>query len=429
MARCSAKANTGDFLVHRLCIHNADAPAKAGLIASDQPFAETLTRQWYAMHSGGFRGALHYFTAGVTPELISQISSTILNYFVEEMHIRLCELPFRPGLPWSCRLLIMRLIDQTKIAAIFLGNLFLAPLAISSTLQQLGLMPSVTTSILMPWHPLTPLRWAYSSRGDVSPQLPRLLALLTSPAALVAISDTAYHLMTVNYGYSPFIPEYKILGPEDCSRDNGTGSLRFPFVTSKFKAFRPLATLRDHVLHFINWAPSPALECSTIPRENQRLHETLMATQRVSPDSYEFDHQPQTRNTSGSTTKNRKNRKNRTTDLANLPSQLLASTLNQVVSTIIFLPLESFFLRSLISAFVASPLATRQLSFYAPGKGPVGVLLGGDAGPAEWRGIGNYVSKIGLCIALQWGIDAAIWGVAYKWARDIGVKRFYWGSE
>ena len=327
------------------------------------------------------------------PELTGQTFSVLLEYLIEELHIKACEIPFRFHLRRTKRQKVLRWIDGIKVGALIGGQLLLSPFAISAALQQLGLVASQPVSDLLPWSPLYPLRWAWCERADALPLGSRLLSTLLSPASLWCISNTLYQILSLNYGSTPFCPEHLIIGPED---DLHSSSLIEHWPLQKLLVhLKPLARFRNTVLRAVGWLQEP--------------HPTHMPHADAAIES-------------------RKPRIHRQTELSRFPSRFLAMRLNSIVYQLIFLPLDSLFLRTLVSSFVAGPLATRGVQYYPPGAGPLAALMAGDRGPADWKSAGAYVNKVGLCLALGFSLDTAIWTGVYTWTKHMGVTRFRWGE-
>lgn len=131
-------------------------------------------------------------------------------------------------------------------------------------------------------------------------------------------------------------------------------------------------------------------------------------------------------------------RTQRTTDLARLPTETLSTAFDTISLTLIFIPLESLFLRALASSYALSqpfpsPGTTiRAAVGYAPGGGPLGRLLaagaGGRNGEMQMRAaLGEYVSSLGLCVVVQTIVEVGVWMGGVWWTRLVGREWFYWG--
>lgn len=358
--------------------------------------------------AGGLRGAFRYLLTGAAPELAGQTLAMLLEYLIDEIHIRLCELPHRLRLRRNRRNQMRVWIDRAKVATLLLSQIILSPLAISAALQQLGLVKEIPSAKLLPWNQLSPLRWAFVQRADSPPLGSRALSILLSPAMLWSASNTAYQFIALNYGSTPFCPNSLIIGPEDHIRQPNSYTQWTRREAPTFLA--PLNSLRDSVLQKLGWSAPPA---ASPGHEIEDLDDDLsLAEQRRGG-------------------RRGRERAHRQTELAQIPSHFLALNLDSLINQLVFLPLESLFLRTLVSACVAGPLAVpRGLRCYRPGRGPLSGLArsaDGGAGVGTWGSAGGYVNKIGLCLGLQASIDMVIWAGAYAWTRNVGVKRFSWG--
>ncbi|PWY86150.1 hypothetical protein BO70DRAFT_395273 [Aspergillus heteromorphus CBS 117.55] len=110
----------------------------------------------------------------------------------------------------------------------------------------------------------------------------------------------------------------------------------------------------------------------------------------------------------------------RVTILSSHPVDSLASHLAAIITNVMFIPLESFFLRSLAASYLAA-------------KGAPAVLR------SEVRGIGfwtwgsrsdiiPYMGKIVLMVGLQAAVNASVWGIFSGAAIKIGRKFCGWGA-
>jgi len=362
---------------------------------------------------------------GAIPEIASQSISTVLEYVVEEIHIRACETVFTFKMRRARRKRWLRRLDRAKLYTLISSQLLLSPLAISAALQRLGLVTSIPASHLLPWSPLSPLRWAWlGSEDTTSTGATQIIAIILSPTFLWCLSNTLYNIIASTYGSSSFVPEELILGPEDHIR-KPKRTLKWSYKEAP-QLLKPLVNLRDSILHRLGWSEKP---------QPRRLIEATETGDILDNGDGTFVYEPK--------------RTHRRTELARFPSHFLALNLDSLLGQLLFLPLESLYLRSMVTTFLASPLATRRvrcypsgaryypmgvqyydvgLRYYRLGKGPLGALLNRDAGVGEWRLAGDYASKLGLCVALQFGIDTAIWGAAQVWTRWMGVTRFHWGA-
>lgn len=110
----------------------------------------------------------------------------------------------------------------------------------------------------------------------------------------------------------------------------------------------------------------------------------------------------------------------RVTILSSHPVDSLASHLASMITTVLFLPLESLYLRSLASSYLSSRNYSPALSDVRPF--------------GAWSSCGSgtdtlaYIGKMTLMMGIQAGINASVWGVISGSAIRIGKRFCGWGS-
>ena len=120
----------------------------------------------------------------------------------------------------------------------------------------------------------------------------------------------------------------------------------------------------------------------------------------------------------------------RVTALTTYPVTIMAGHLSEMLADLIFLPVQSMFLRILALAFLSSPPASLAgRSAAARWKGEI-YPIGGWCGMGlrgGWRGMGDYAVKVMLMAGLEAGVRLGFWqvGTALRWF--IGKRNFGWG--
>lgn len=112
----------------------------------------------------------------------------------------------------------------------------------------------------------------------------------------------------------------------------------------------------------------------------------------------------------------------RLTILSSQPVDSLASDLAGLISTVMFFPIESMYIRSLASSCLASQGASPALLSNV--RRPFGFWLGG----ASMSDIIPYVTKLSLAFSLQTVASAAVWGVLTGGIIRFGKIFCGWGS-
>lgn len=111
----------------------------------------------------------------------------------------------------------------------------------------------------------------------------------------------------------------------------------------------------------------------------------------------------------------------RVTILSSHPVDSLASHLASMLTTVIFLPLESIYLRSLASSFLSSRDSSSALLSDVR-------TFGAWGGGGSRTGILTYVGKMALMVSVQAAVNASVWGIISGAAIRIGKKFCGWGS-
>ncbi|KAH1391720.1 hypothetical protein KXW98_008773 [Aspergillus fumigatus] len=109
----------------------------------------------------------------------------------------------------------------------------------------------------------------------------------------------------------------------------------------------------------------------------------------------------------------------RVTILSCHPVDSLASHLASIITTALFIPLESYYLRSLASSYLSSVGSPRRSDVR-----PLGAWGGGGSS----SDIMAYVGKMALMVGLQAALNASVWGVISGAAIRIGKRFCGWGN-
>lgn len=121
----------------------------------------------------------------------------------------------------------------------------------------------------------------------------------------------------------------------------------------------------------------------------------------------------------------------RLTALSDYPADSLATHLSWNITNMLFLPLETLFIRSLALSFLSSPAANAGAQAAAARwRGevfPLGSWFGMGL-RSGWRGIGDYVGKMVLLSGLEIGFVMVVWQPCTCVCRLVGQKWFGWGK-
>ncbi|KAI4845845.1 hypothetical protein E4T44_05397 [Aureobasidium sp. EXF-8845] len=359
-------------------------------ISSSLSFVDILSGEWTSLTSKSVLGSIRQLTAGGPAEVVSQLMLTFIDWYLDEQVLNISKRIIRMRASNRKRFLLLRCVNYSYQVTNALLHLSVYPLASLSCLQQLGHIPAKTLlpskSWLTPWSPLSPLRWAFYNQKTVGGS--KLLGLLLSPAGIWLTMTLAQHSAASTYGHVPLFEYNCILGPHNIGSLQQTDNSESSFLT-------PFSRLRDKALRLLGWAPALSIS----KNETQDLTRELSVRNHASTSQH------------GTATRHR------VTELSTLPANLLALNLDYFFWTIMMLPLDILHLNSLASAFSTSPAAG------------LGVENGGFQRVVPGLAVSRMakLNKIGLCLALEFTIDTAVWGGAFVWARYVGTSRYYWG--
>lgn len=111
----------------------------------------------------------------------------------------------------------------------------------------------------------------------------------------------------------------------------------------------------------------------------------------------------------------------RVTILSSHPVDSLASHLASMITGVLFLPLESLYLRSVATAYLSSmgspPALTSEVR-----------ALGAWGGGGSRADIAAYIGKMTLMVGIEAAVNASVWGLVSGAAIKIGRKFCGWGS-
>ena len=120
----------------------------------------------------------------------------------------------------------------------------------------------------------------------------------------------------------------------------------------------------------------------------------------------------------------------RITALTAYAADSIAHHVSAQITDLLFLPIETLFVRSLAMAFLTSPRADPQAQAAAARWKSEIYPLGGWCGLGRqggWRAMGDYAGKMMLVFGMEMGINFAIWQACTGAAWVVGRRRFGWG--
>ncbi|OJD18727.1 hypothetical protein AJ78_01264 [Emergomyces pasteurianus Ep9510] len=125
----------------------------------------------------------------------------------------------------------------------------------------------------------------------------------------------------------------------------------------------------------------------------------------------------------------------RVTILSSLPVDSLSSHLASLITSIIFYPLESMYLRNFAMQFLTSPSLLAALPLGAGSATAMTLGLRSDVrSVGAWCGGGSrrdmfaYLAKMGLVVGMEALVSLAVWGMGTAATVIVGMRRFGWGD-
>ena len=122
------------------------------------------------------------------------------------------------------------------------------------------------------------------------------------------------------------------------------------------------------------------------------------------------------------------NPSHRVTALSLAPARMLTLRVSRVVVTVLKLPLESMFLRSLALGYLAASPDLAQSAWLRSQIYPVGSLFQPRLGFSSWHSALDYTGKIFLCLGVDFILDLELWRVMSALVRWFGKRTFSWGN-
>ncbi|KAK5133664.1 hypothetical protein LTR08_007518 [Meristemomyces frigidus] len=374
-----------------------------GLYKAETPFSEVISTEWHQLLSGGLKGAyLTLFPGAVaySTYLAARIGLDLLvSRLIDHISQLIWKKPARQETPKRLNI-AMRCIFAALMAV---TDVPLLPLYYYATAQQLGVAPAwpllPPARSALPWQPIS----VHSFGWRPMTGLP-LLRSLSIPAALLlvrmAFTADGEADVPIAGDYTAF--RYPPISDEPNKLDR-PAVLRDPLGRLLYHSYQ----LRASIVKLCGWDIFP----SSHPHDG--FHSIDWSTDRsvVTRDD-------------GLTVRC----VHRSTAMAHLPAQYLATRIDRFLEKLMILSLESLVWKAVAVSYLDSPLPkTAQALAAAPALyASFGGWLPWPTSAAE---LAYYASKIGLALALQVSVDAALCVGVSRLVHWHGVRDFNWGSK
>ncbi|KAL4906514.1 hypothetical protein BDW74DRAFT_176833 [Aspergillus multicolor] len=176
----------------------------------------------------------------------------------------------------------------------------------------------------------------------------------------------------------------------------------------------PTASAPVNILPDVVEEPPPDDTINQLPNQNDEDADSEIIPHITDPSAGQ-------NSTAGTATAMTSSPSHRVTILSSFPMDSLASHLAAMITTALFAPLESFYLRSLVKSYLASKGAPAILRSDVY---PLGAWGGGRSRSDTLA----YMSKLALMMGLQAAVNASVWGIISGAAIRIGRKWCGWGA-
>ncbi|KAF2212671.1 hypothetical protein CERZMDRAFT_84322 [Cercospora zeae-maydis SCOH1-5] len=368
-----------------------------GLYDSSRSVAEILSTEWAEMYRGGMRWSLAKRFPGGVASVVHALTRVGLMVGAEYVIGELQDWAMRSKLSRKSRERLHKGLEHVLQGLIAGICVVLMPLEYYAAAQRLDLAPALPT--LPGFQSFLPTQYAGSFHRHIWNGRPgsRLMGLVTSPGAFLFI----YRMLFYDATDSVF-PVFHLITDFTFPDVNDD-----PLKISRPKFHRdPVGwvlyqcyILRSRFLQRSGWFVVKRNENRAL-RDIEEANIRPVSAGKVIPI-------------------------HRSTVLAQLPIQFLADAVDGLLCRIINLPFEALMMRTIAANFLASShektivgiMSASRL--YAP-------LLGGPFSRGG-SGLGQYMSRTGLSLALSLTLDVVIFHGIYNSVRRTGVRYFDWG--
>ena len=375
-----------------------------GLYSTDLPFMEILRLEAGMMFGSGWQGVLLGLLPGTGIAILHKVIWQILAVATEESIVAIQNRIVAPGMPRKKADAVVYSLAISIDVVLAAIDMLLLPLETYVFARQLNIAAP------LPWRPLLTTHLPLFFRAAYNTALASTASLFTSAAPLLI----GYSLMTreptaeapafsdlASYRVPP-ISEHP-----DTSLQPAPSVLRDPFGAILHRTW----VLRQHFLQFVGWD----------------VHEE---DQPGSINGWETDVSYQVSTTPDDFVQ-MKVLSHRSTSLARLPASWLGMRVDMFLVRVMLLPLESMVMREVLRFYMSSGMpVTTTVSRAGPGIAMPGAwsVLAGRAVDRSWSAVAGKVSHIGLAMALNLGVEAALFGAVYALATRQGIASFGWGQ-
>ncbi|KAM3415071.1 hypothetical protein BST61_g10206 [Cercospora zeina] len=370
-----------------------------GLYDSSRSVAEILSTESAEMYRGGMRWSLAKRFPGGVASVVHALTRVGLMVAAEYVVGELQDWVMRSKLSRKTRERVHKGLEHVLQGLIAGICVVLMPLEYYAAAQRLDLAPALPT---LPRFPsFFPARYAGSFHRHIWNGRPgsRMMGLITSPGAFLFIYRMLFYDATDSvFPVFHLITDFKFPDVnDDPAKVTRPRFQRDPVGWVLYQCY----FLRVRFLQRSGWSIIKRNENRAL-RDNDEANIRPVSAGKATPI-------------------------HRSTILAQLPVQFVADAVDGLLCRIINLPFEALMMRTIAANFLASShektivgMMSASRLYAPPGGGP---LTRGSSG------LGQYMSRIGLSLALSLTLDVVIFHGIYNSVRRMGVRYFDWGRK
>nr|POE63337.1 hypothetical protein CFP56_04240 [Quercus suber] len=381
-----------------------------GLIDAKLSFLDAISTELEAVRHDGWTGAVNVLLPGIPSYLLHQmlrsglgVGAELIIDFVQKFVIR------QRGLRYKTSRMIRRTCDVVLLAIMAIVDVVLLPLEYHSTIQMLGLAPT------LPWLPslrsfLPRNLGSLHPNGSDSFISSKFIRYVAVPGGLILLRSMLHRDIADETSFIAWLTSFRYPAINDYSRHQDSRTQhRLHFIQD------PIGYTLQHALHvrlfFTSWCGWNVTNAENSRHSNEMALEGDV-TLEGQPDHSILKH------------------RHRATSLAHLVPTSLAVSVDQLIQTVLFLPFDIVTFRVVAASFMASPFrkSLRAMRYEQHLCRPFDALMYSSSGRISFNGssFGNYSSKIGLGLALLASIHAVLFAGVYRASRHFGMRSFDW---
>jgi hypothetical protein len=376
-----------------------------GVYSTDLPFVDILRHEAGMIFGNGWQGILLGLLPGTGIAILHKVLWQILAVITEESIDVIQNRIITSNMPRKKASVLTRSLAVVVDIILVAIDMLLLPLETYVFARQLNTAPPV------PWHPLLTTQLPFFFRAAYDTTLSSPASFLTSAAPFLAGYTLLTREPTTEAPAFTDLASYRlpsISEHPDTSLQSAPPVLSDPFGAILYQTW----VLRQHFLQFVGWNVHEEDQPGSINGWETDVSYEVSATPNEIAQVKVLSH--------------------RSTSLARLPASWLGLRIDMFLVRVMLLPLESMVMRKVLHFYLSSgmPVTTTALGAglgdTMPGAWDV---LTGRAVNRSWNAVAGRLSHLGLSMALNFGVEVALFGAVYALTKRQGTASFGWGRS